>query len=241
MNDKTLSKRLQLVAHYLPQHANFVDVGSDHAYLPSYVCSQDLQARAIAGEINEGPYLSAKQHVAAFGLTDQIEVIQGDGLSVIEGRLVDQVVIAGMGGTLIRSILQQGATKLFHVSRIIAQPNVDAPEVRQWFYQNNYQLVAEEIIKEDGHIYEILVADKGDPTTPYDKNQLERQLFFGPYLLQEKTAIFIEKWKAEKNKRERIVTQMHQAKVINYEKINMFLNEIKIIEEVLVRDEQSTR
>ncbi|CQR46869.1 tRNA (adenine(22)-N(1))-methyltransferase [Paraliobacillus sp. PM-2] len=236
MNDKVLSKRLQLVANFLPNQANFVDVGSDHAYLPCYVCSKDKDAIAIAGEINEGPYLSAKKHVADCHLSDRIQVIKGDGLEVISNHNVDQIVIAGMGGTLIRSILTKGQDQLADIQRIIVQPNVDATDVREWFYQNNYGLVAEEIIKEDGHIYEILVADRGNATSVYDGKCQESLLLFGPYLIREKNAVFIEKWESEKRKLERIIKQMNQAKEVNHQKIEMFQTRIQMIEEVLTHD-----
>lgn len=236
MNERILSKRLRQIANYLPEKANFADIGSDHAYLPCFVCSQDKNATAIAGEINEGPYRSAERNVAALHLTDQVKVIKGDGLAVLHNQDVDQVVIAGMGGTLIRTILMQGKDKLTNVQRIIAQPNVDAYAVRDWFYNNNYHLIAEEIIKEDGHIYEILIADKEVTAPIYDEKQLMASLLFGPYLLKENSAVFQEKWASEKSKLERVVKQMHQAKEIDYEKIKQFQYEIEMIEEVLGHD-----
>lgn len=239
MNQKTLSKRLKLIASYLPDQANFADIGSDHAYLPCYICLYDRHARAIAGELNKGPFLRATQHVADCKLSNQIEVIQGNGLHVLHDHQVDQVVIAGMGGTLIRSILEEGIAYLTDVKRIIVQPNVEAPTVRKWFHENNYVLVAEEIIKEDGHIYEILVADKGRDTNEYDEtntNNTEIDLLFGPYLLKEKNQAFKEKWISEKAKKERIVNQMKQAKVINHSKIADYQWEITLIKEVLASD-----
>src|SRR5690625_254647 len=98
-----LSKRLTTIATFLPSGAYFADIGSDHAYLPCYVCIHDKEARAIAGEVNEGPYNSACETVKAYELNNQIEVRLGDGLHVIDNEQIKQVVIAGMGGSLIRS------------------------------------------------------------------------------------------------------------------------------------------
>lgn len=231
MNEKVLSKRLHTVAKYIPKKAYFADIGSDHAYLPCYVCSIDPTAYAIAGEINEGPFQSAKDHVGAHNLTDQIEVVKGNGLEVIGNYPVRQIVIAGMGGGLIRSILDTGKDKLAKIERIIAQPNVDAHYVREWLSLHSFQLVSEQIIKEDGHIYEILIADKGDGLMGYQ--DLEKELLFGPHLLREKNDAFIEKWTSEKNKRLRVMEQMKQARNINSEKIASFKQEVKEIEEVL--------
>ncbi|WP_117169201.1 tRNA (adenine(22)-N(1))-methyltransferase [Paraliobacillus sediminis] len=231
MNEKLLSNRLHMVARYLPAKAYFADIGSDHAYLPCYVCSIDPTAFAIAGEINEGPFQSAKNQVKALNLTSQIEVVKGNGLEVIGNYPVRQIVIAGMGGGLIRSILDSGKDKLSKIERIIAQPNVDAHLVREWFSTHHFQLVSEQIVKEDGHIYEILIADNGDGLIGYQ--DLGKELLFGPHLLREKNEAFIEKWESEKNKRLRVIEQMKQARNINFEKIASFKQEVKEIEEVI--------
>ncbi|WP_186575763.1 tRNA (adenine(22)-N(1))-methyltransferase [Aquibacillus kalidii] len=237
MNEKTLSQRLQLVASFLPEAACFADIGSDHAYLPCFVCLNDSQAIAVAGEVNEGPFQSAKRTVEELGLADKIEVRKGDGLSVLREDEVTEVTIAGMGGGLISHILEQGKDKLTSVNRIIAQPNVDANVVRKWFYENNYELTSERIIEEDGHIYEILVGDKGQNHSIYSEFYLESQFLFGPFLLLEKPQPFKRKWESEKEKKEYALEQMKKAKFPDWRKISHFEHEIKVIQEVLSNEQ----
>src|SRR5699024_6975282 len=102
------SNRLKTIASFLSTGTFFADIGTDHAYLPCYVCLNDKQARAIAGEVNEGPYQSACETVRSHHLTEQIEVRKGDGLHVLKQDPVDELVIAGMGGALITNILNNG-------------------------------------------------------------------------------------------------------------------------------------
>lgn len=235
-----LSNRLKIVADYLPQGANFADIGSDHAYLPAYVCLRDKTAKAIAGEVNQGPLESAKKTIQFHQLEEQIDARLGDGLAVLNKGEAEQIVIAGMGGSLITSILENGASAAESAVRIIAQPNVDARAVRRWFDQNNFTLVAEEIVDEQGHIYEILVADRHtDVSSPYHDNQQKKnkQLLLGPYLLQEKNAAFIKKWTLEEANLERVISQMQQAKRINHEKISEFQTELYWIKEELHHEE----
>ncbi|QXE00449.1 tRNA (adenine(22)-N(1))-methyltransferase TrmK [Terribacillus sp. DMT04] len=234
MNVLSLSERLTAVAAHLPESAHFVDVGSDHAYLPCYVCLQDPSSRAIAGEINHGPYKSAEKQVKLQGLTDRIEVRKGDGLAVVEPNEVKQVVIAGMGGPLIASILEQGKDKLGQVEQLIVQPNIDARVLRKWFLANGFVLQTEEILEEAGHIYEVLVAVRAGKEL-YDEDAIirDKQLLFGPQLLQEKNAAFRAKWQEYKRKLERNVANMQRAQQVDEAKLASFKTELIWLEEEL--------
>ncbi len=231
-----LSKRLKIIASFLPQGAFFADIGSDHAYLPCYVCLRDKDARAIAGEVNEGPYKNACETVATFDLASQIEVRLGDGLEVLENDPIKQIVIAGMGGSLITKILNDDKSGLKQVKRIIAQPNIGEKNVRKWFLENNFTIISETIVEENEHLYEILVADKGADDFAYIDQELEKQLFFGPLLLKEKSSAFLKKWGLQQKKLQQIIEQMKEATVQDEKKINQFEQELLWIEEVIYHE-----
>lgn len=211
MNDRQLSKRLQRVAAYVPKGSKTADIGSDHAYLPCYLCLEDQTAKAIAGEVNEGPYLSAVSQVRQSGLTDRISVRTGNGLEVIEhADQVDVITIAGMGGALITSILEEGKGKLREVDRLILQPNVSAVTIREWLDREGWSLTSEEIIEEDHKIYEILVADRGENVMLYEEDR-KKKMLLGPYLINEMNEAFQKKWTYEMKNWERILTQFERA------------------------------
>lgn len=233
MNVNQLSQRLALVADYLPKGAHFADIGSDHAYLPCFVCLNDPEARAVAGEVNQGPYDSAKNEVEKHKLEDRIDVRLGDGLGVVDPGEINQVVIAGMGGPLIRDILEGGKDKLSEVNRIVVQPNIDARSLRRWFFQHDYTLIDETIVEESGHIYEILVAEKGDPSSCYHQQIIEKEMWLGPFLLEKKTEAFIQKCKEEWKKKQYIVKQMKRATSPDEEKLKQHQKEMEWLEEVL--------
>jgi len=230
----TLSKRLETITKYLPKQAIFADIGSDHAYLPIAVCQRDDSAHAIAGELNKGPYLAAVEHVKKYQLAERIQVIQGDGLDVIRNHPVKQIVIAGMGGGLIRSILERGKDTLKTVERLILQPNVDSQYIREWTNANDFSLVDEDILEEDGHIYEILVLDKSEQA----KSTLlsDQACLFGPFLLEQRNDTFTKKWQRELVNYQRIINQMEQAKVLDVAKIAEYNCRIKWIEQVINHD-----
>lgn len=207
-----LSKRLETVAKYIPKGSLLADIGSDHAYLPIYAYQHDLIKGAIAGEIADGPFTSAKKSVNESNLSEVIEVRKGDGLSIItENDQVDCVTICGMGGSLITSILEKDKEKLVNVNRLILQPNISANVIRRWLIEQNWELVAESILEEEGHIYEILVAEKGDRYKPYELDKLDKEILFGPFLLKEKSRPFLIKWQREYKEWTRILEQLNQA------------------------------
>lgn len=221
MNHEQLSKRLSAVANLVPVNARLADIGSDHAYLPCYLALQNKIASAVAGEVVQGPYDLAKQHVAQLNLSQMITVRLADGLEAIEQTdNIDTVTICGMGGDLISSILEAGrlSNKLNGVTRIITQPNVDEYHIRQWFMQNQYKIETELILSENGKIYEIIVGVPTNEQAVYTQEQLQ----FGVYLPLEKSDVFVAKWQNELEKYDKIIASLHHAKTPQIEKIEQF-------------------
>jgi tRNA (adenine22-N1)-methyltransferase len=209
MNTEKLSLRLERVATYVPEGSVLADIGSDHAYLPCFLALKKKIKKGVAGEITQGPYESALQQVKQSGLTDVIEVRKGDGLSVLKGKEAEVVTICGMGGSLIVSILERGKEKLEAASRLILQPNVGANSVRRWLLKEDWVLAAEEILEEDGKIYEILVADRAGEQ-PYTTNK-DAELLMGPFLLHNQNKAFKQKWTGEVVQWKAILDQMQKS------------------------------
>ncbi len=234
VNELQLSKRLQTVASFIPKGSVLADIGSDHAYLPCYAYLHGYITKAIAGEVADGPFRSAKQQVEKSGLSHVISVRKGDGLQVVALNEVDCITIAGMGGTLISNILENGKEKLEAVKRLILQPNVGAHIVRQWLLNNEWELIDERILEEDGQIYEVLVAERGDPYRPY--NQLHVEMLLGPFLLKERNEVFRKKWDMEMKHWQNVIEQLKYAKTDEaIKKKQQFLETLQMVEEALKR------
>lgn len=156
-----LGERLQTIADMVPVGSILADIGTDHAYLPIYLVEQRKVIRAIAGDIHHGPFLSAQNAVNGTQLEQYIAVRQGNGLDVLTPGEADVVVIAGMGGANIIEILSSRPEITAKLKRIILQPMIAAPLVRIWLHKNNWRIVTEELVEEEGKLYQIIAAEPG--------------------------------------------------------------------------------
>lgn len=231
MNEQDLSKRLARVGAHVPENARLADIGSDHAYLPVALMLQGKISYAIAGEVVEGPYQSAKKQVCKSSLSDRIHVRLADGLDAVQlDDEINAITIAGMGGTLIRSILEKGVSnnRINGHERLILQPNIGEKTLREWLVENNYQMIQEEILEENNKIYEIIVAEKN-----HGKTYSEQELFFGPILIKNPDEIFRKKWQRELKARLRVLQELEKAEEKPQEKIQEMKTQVAWIEEML--------
>ena len=220
-----ISKRLELVASFVLQGAILLDVGSDHAYLPIDLVERGKIKSAIAGEVVEGPYQSAVKNVEAHGLKEKIQVRLANGLAAFEETdQVSVITIAGMGGRLIATILEEGLDKLVNVERLILQPNNREDDLRIWLQEHGFQIVAESILEEAGKFYEILVVEAGQMKLSAS------DLRFGPFLSKEISPVFVQKWQKEATKLEFALSQIPEK---NLEERQVLAHKIQAIKEVL--------
>ncbi|WP_454192116.1 tRNA (adenine(22)-N(1))-methyltransferase [Paenibacillus sp. Marseille-Q7038] len=246
-----LSKRLQLLHDLMDPGRILADIGSDHALLPVACVRSGQAVKAIAGELNEGPFEAAKKQVASAGLSANIEVRRGDGLDVIEPGEVDTVTIAGMGGALIAAILDRGIHRLEGVTRLILQPNVGEDILRRWLYEHDFVVEAERIIEEDGKIYEVIAAVPAyfshiandeiyEPKLiGTGKNEIELSkeelIAMGPFLVEQGGPVFIKKWHWEMDKLKHVLKSLSNSDLpAAKEKAEEIQNRLKRIEEVLL-------
>ena len=220
-----ISKRLELVASFVPQGAILLDVGSDHAYLPIELIEGGQIESAIAGEVVEGPYQSAVKNVEAHGLKEKIQVRLANGLAAFEeADQVSVITIAGMGGRLIARILEEGLDKLANVERLILQPNNREDDLRIWLQDHGFEIVAESILEESGKFYEILVVEAGQMKLSAS------DVRFGSFLSKEVSPVFVQKWQKEAEKLEFALGQIPEK---NLEERQVLVDKIQAIKEVL--------
>ena len=156
-----LSERLKAIASFIPKNSIVADIGTDHGYLPVYLIEKGISKKVIATDISINSLEKISQLVKTKGLEERIDIRQGNGLGVLKAFEVDTLVIAGMGGLLIRDILDNNKDIANSVVNFILQPNVASKELREYLYANSFEIVDEKLVKESGKFYEIIYAKKG--------------------------------------------------------------------------------
>lgn len=178
-----LTPRLQAIADKVPPGSVVADIGSDHAYIPLYLLTHRLVTHVIVSDNKHGPLRAARDTLELFNCAKAADLRLGDGLSVLRPEdEVNAVVLAGMGGETICSILERGQGILSPGTRLILQAMTDTGLVRSWLVKNGYSLVQEDIAQEGESYYEIVVAEKDGQIQDFDAGLLA----VGPLLVAQR-------------------------------------------------------
>ena len=212
-----LSKRLQAVADLVSDGMRVADIGTDHGYIPIYLVQTGKCPNAIAMDVNKGPLLRATAHIQEEGLTMQIATRLSDGLSSLKEGECDCAVLAGMGGALVIKILEEGKNCALSLKELILQPQSELSKVRSYLLENGYQVVAEDMVEEDGKFYPMMKVVRGEADVDYTEKipkSFERKLEtesikvsdiawlfdeYGEWLLKEKNQTLLQFLLKEKN------------------------------------------
>ena len=201
-----LSKRLQAVADLVSEGLVVADVGTDHGYIPIYLIEAKKSPKAFAMDVNKGPLLRAKEHIAEHGLDACIETRLSDGVGALKKDECDCVVVAGMGGALTIKIMEEGKDIFRSLKEFVLQPQSELQKVRAYLYQNEYSIVEENMVLDDGKFYPMFRVINGQ-----SEEYHAIELCYGKLLLEQKNAVlknFLEKEKAVK---ELILSNLEQS------------------------------
>lgn len=182
--EMNMSKRLKRIAVMADKAKCVADIGTDHGYVPIYLVMNGIAQSAIAMDINEGPLCRAKQNIVKMGVDDKVTVRLSDGLEKLNKDEADTVIIAGMGGRLTIRILDNAKEVLESVDTLILSPHSDVDMVRIYLQDNNYNIVDEEMLVDEGKYYNIIKAVHGKMLC-----DSEEDIKYGKILLDKKDEI----------------------------------------------------
>ncbi len=151
-----ISKRLLSALPFIREGSFLADVGTDHAYLPLYLCLTGKIRGAVAADVREGPLSSARANIKAYGLEDKISTCLSDGLQKLSPFAPEDISIFGMGGELIASILAAVPWTKDERLRFILQPMTKTEVLRAYLDAEGFAILEETLTEEDGRIYQTL-------------------------------------------------------------------------------------
>ena len=157
-------ERLRTAAELVRQGAVFADIGTDHAYLPVFLCETGRVARAVAADIGEGPLAVARAHIDAHGLSHRIRTHLADGLTGLEQEGLTDIAICGMGGELIVEILSAAPFLRNKEIRLVLQPMTHASDLRYYLAREGFAITEERLARAAGKYYFCFAASfTGEP------------------------------------------------------------------------------
>lgn len=202
-----LSKRLSAVAQLVTITGILADVGTDHGYIPVYLTGKEQIKKAIAMDVNQGPLERAQEHIRQYGLENRIETRLSDGLQALKPKEVEGIVIAGMGGNLMKRILMQGEQVAHTAKELILQPQSEVMEFRKFLWESGYTIVAEDMVLEDGKYYPMM-------RVVYENAQKEipdvLALKYGEKLLEQKHPVLKQYLLWQKMQKEKILGNLQK-------------------------------
>ncbi|MFV0496894.1 MAG: class I SAM-dependent methyltransferase [Candidatus Fimivivens sp.] len=153
---ETLDFRLRSIASMVRSGSRLADIGCDHGHLICALMRDGLITGGIACDIREKPLSKARKEIEQHGLENKIACRLGDGLFLLKQDEVDDIIIAGMGGEMIASILERCPWDSLENKQFLLQPMTKAPFLRQWLCNNGYRISCEKASVAGDHVYTVL-------------------------------------------------------------------------------------
>ncbi|MBQ2676822.1 MAG: SAM-dependent methyltransferase [Peptococcaceae bacterium] len=159
MKNINLDERLKCAADFVRRGSVVADIGTDHGYLTAYLIQSGIISKALACDINKGPLDSAQKTMYHYNCADKVTLRLSDGLEHVQPNECDDIVIAGMGGELIVSIIDKAPWLKDSHYRLILQP-MSKPEIlRRYLLINGFDILDESPAFAAGRYYSVICAE----------------------------------------------------------------------------------
>lgn len=188
-----LSKRLNKIAELVDFGASVIDVGTDHGYVPNFLCENKISSDIIATDISKNSLEKSIELTRELGNEKEIRNILANGI-VNEDR--DNIIIAGLGGIQIAEIIANSINIAKFSRKLILQPMQKTNILRRELNNMGFEIFDEEIIYEDDRYFEIILAKFSN----YKNKRLEEEdFYFSKKLIEKKDETYLEYLKEKKD------------------------------------------
>ncbi len=145
------------------------DIGCDHGRLAVSLIESGQASLVLATDVSVSSLQKcsrlAKQHL----VLDRIRTFVGDGFLPLSNESFDGAALMGMGGSLIRRIIEEAPCALTG-KRLVLQPMCDSIELRRYLTESGCAILAERVVSDGGRLYQLLAAEYGAEKTPWPKD-----------------------------------------------------------------------
>jgi len=168
--------RLRIAVELVPEGSCAADIGCDHGW--TALALTDKCRRVIAADISRESLEKAAKRALDRNGHPRFETRLGDGLSVLSPGEADCLVITGMSGETIASILTKHPEVLAKVKTLVLQPVQGQEFLRAFLMQSGWRIREERLSRDGRHTHVLLACERGQETLS------ELALFAGPRLLE---------------------------------------------------------
>lgn len=181
------SKRLDLLCSLLTKTDVFADVGCDHGFCSEYMLKNELCDKVIFSDVSKGSLAKAERLLESYVAEGKAQGVLGDGFFGVPDT-VGEVLIAGMGGSEIISILSDKKHG-FMPKRFVFQPMLNADKLRRYILENGGYIERDFTFK-DTKFYDVLVGGRQN-TNEETETYSEAEYEFGKENLEKRPTAFI--------------------------------------------------
>lgn len=154
-----MGSRLLMAASFVDNGGTVCDVGCDHGKLALYLIQRGKAKKVIATDINRQPLQKAIDLFATYNLSHTAEFLLTDGLQGIENTAdITHVVIAGLGGHTMESVLESAPFVKKQKTRLVLLPAQSGYRIRKYLYESGFEIEKEQTVSEKGKFYSCISA-----------------------------------------------------------------------------------
>lgn len=222
-----LSKRLNKIAELVDFGASVIDVGTDHGYVPNFLCENKISSDVIATDISKNSLEKSIELTRELGNEKFVRNILANGI-VNENR--DNIIIAGLGGIQIAEIIANSIDIAKSSKKLILQPMQKTNILRRELNNMGFEIFDEEIIYEDERYFEIILAKFSNEI---DKGLKEEDFYFSKKLIEKKDKTYLSYLEEKKTYLKSIISSFDPNSTRSKKRSEELNNLLKLVEEAI--------
>ena len=148
-----VSLRLKKICNLVDINSIVADIGTDHGIIPIELSKSCISKKIIATDISKNSLEKLEHKLIYNSNIVNIETRVSDGLYCFDEFEVDTIIISGMGGILIKEILEKNLSVAKTANSLILSPNNSLDILRKFLLQNNFVIEKEDDVIENKKYY----------------------------------------------------------------------------------------